>query len=191
MTKQQLRAVYLEKRKSLTDAEWEYMSASIAEHFFQHVDLSNTSVIHCFLPIEKNKEPNTWLIIDRLKETHPGIFIVLPKVDPGTNKLINFFYSDESTLGINTWGILEPASGFEVETAQIDVVLVPLLVFDSFGNRVGYGKGFYDLFLAECRPDTRRIGISLFESVHRIDDIEPFDQPLTQCITPAGVVQFD
>lgn len=190
MTKQQLRALFLEKRKNLSQAEWIARCEALTENFFSNIDLSGVSVLHCFLPIEKNKEPNTWFIIERLKRDHPNIFIVLPKVDAGTNTMLNYVYSDECTLGISSWGILEPQSGFKVEANQIDMVLVPLLTFDKNGHRVGYGKGFYDVFLADCKPDTRRVGISLFEGVEQIEDVNRFDQPLHCCITPTGIVDF-
>jgi 5-formyltetrahydrofolate cyclo-ligase len=51
------------------------------------------------------------------------------------------------------------------------VVFVPLLAFDKKGNRVGYGKGFYDAFLSKCKPETIKIGLSFFEAEETIDDV--------------------
>ena len=70
------------------------------------------------------------------------------------------------------------------------MVLVPLLGFDERGHRVGYGKGFYDRFLAECNPKIQKIGLSLFEPVAQIDDTSDFDIPLDACITPNRIWYF-
>jgi 5-formyltetrahydrofolate cyclo-ligase len=67
---------------------------------------------------------------------------------------------------------------------------MPLLAFDSKGDRVGYGKGYYDRFLAACRKDVLKIGLSYFPPVSSIDDIEIFDKKLDFCITPERVYAF-
>ena len=85
---------------------------------------------------------------------------------------------------------MEPAGGKPVSEDQIDVVIVPLLVFDEKGNRVGYGKGFYDRFLSRCREDVIKIGLSFFDAEKRIDDTDEFDIPLTYCITPGKIYEF-
>jgi 5-formyltetrahydrofolate cyclo-ligase len=68
--------------------------------------------------------------------------------------------------------------------------LVPLLAYDLKGNRVGYGKGYYDRFLAECRPDALKIGFSYFEPEEQINDTEDFDIPLNYCVTPHRCYEF-
>ena len=72
----------------------------------------------------------------------------------------------------------------------LDLVFVPLLAFDKTGQRVGYGKGFYDRFLAACRPDTIKIGLSLETSVAQVADVHEGDVVLDYVITPAGVIKF-
>jgi 5-formyltetrahydrofolate cyclo-ligase len=67
---------------------------------------------------------------------------------------------------------------------MIDLVFIPLLACDLQGNRVGYGKGFYDRFLSKCRYDVKKIGLSFFDPVDKIEDVNVFDIPLDECITP-------
>jgi 5-formyltetrahydrofolate cyclo-ligase len=80
--------------------------------------------------------------------------------------------------------------GLEVPVSKIDVVFVPLLAFDKNGNRVGYGKGFYDNFLAKCREDVIKIGLSFFEPEEIIDDVFKTDIRLDYCVTPFGINNF-
>mgnify|MGYP003575184065 FL=1 len=91
---------------------------------------------------------------------------------------------------MNEWGITEPVSGVEVLPEQLDIVLIPLLVYDKKGNRVGYGKGFYDRFLSECRSDAMKVGLSFFEPVDLISDANELDIPLDACISPKGIFTF-
>lgn len=88
------------------------------------------------------------------------------------------------------WGIPEPLGGSVLEPTDLDIVLIPLLAFDLAGNRVGYGKGFYDRYLLQCRPDCLKIGISLFDPIDRIEDVESHDIPLDIAICPAQMYDF-
>jgi 5-formyltetrahydrofolate cyclo-ligase len=68
--------------------------------------------------------------------------------------------------------------------------LVPLLAFDPKGYRVGFGRGYYDKYLSLCKPDVIKIGLSYFEPVEVIDDVQDFDVPLSYCITTDNVYAF-
>ncbi|MEY3642146.1 MAG: hypothetical protein RLZZ149_74, partial [Pseudomonadota bacterium] len=101
------------------------------------------------------------------------------------------YISDDTTeFYLNQYGIPEPMGGIEIKAGQIDAAIIPLLAFDNIGNRVGYGKGYYDRFLANCRADVLKIGLSFFPPVSSIDDIENFDKKLDFCITPERVYAF-
>jgi 5-formyltetrahydrofolate cyclo-ligase len=67
---------------------------------------------------------------------------------------------------------------------------VPLLAYDKHGNRVGYGKGFYDNFLSKCKPETIKIGLSFFPPEDKIDDVSENDVNLDFCVTPEGIISF-
>ena len=96
-----------------------------------------------------------------------------------------------STMFANSaWGIPEPVDGTIVKPSDFDIVLIPLLAFDKNGHRVGYGKGFYDRYLVKCRPDCLKIGISLFDPVDHIEEVESHDIPLDIAICPAKLYDF-
>ena len=58
------------------------------------------------------------------------------------------------------------------------------------GHRVGYGKGFYDKFLSECKPDAIKIGLSFFEPEELITDVFESDVKLDYCVTPNSIHAF-
>ncbi len=103
----------------------------------------------------------------------------------------NYLLTDSTSLKKNSLGIPEPVDGFWVPEEKIDVVFVPLLAFDAQGNRVGYGKGYYDTFLRKCRKDTLKIGLSFFPAEDDlIKDVHENDVKLDYCITPSKVYAF-
>ncbi len=148
-------------------------------------------IVHTFLPVLANKEPDTFRIVAWLRREYPAIRIAVPRVTDVAKGIMAHYLLDERTvLEENRWGIPEPARGEPVEPSELDAVLVPLLAFDRAGHRVGYGAGFYDRFLSECRPDVLKIGLSFFQPVARIVDVQPTDVPLDGCITPEQVYWF-
>ena len=96
---------------------------------------------------------------------------------------------ENTRIQISEYGIPEPEDGIEVPVTSIDVVFVPLLVFDQKGNRIGYGKGFYDRFLQQCKAGTIFIGLSFFEVEEEIPN-DAFDVALHYCVTPQKIHTF-
>lgn len=190
MTKQEIRKIFLQKRFDLTAAHYLTFSQTICDRFFSTLNLSQIKVIHTFLPIEKNKEPNTWFIIERIRKEFLNIKISVPRINNQTGLLENFYFENHDQLKQNILGIPEPKQGMPTESKSIDLVLVPLLAFDDTGHRVGYGKGFYDKFLQTCHDQCRKVGLSLFEPIDSIDDTDKFDQKLDVVITPEKVYSF-
>lgn len=167
-------------------------SRAIRELLFENFDLSGVRVLHCFLSIAGFNEIDTPPIFERLWREFPDIKTVVPRISSGEDdKLESVIYAADTPLVENSWGIFEPAHDELVSPSEIDIVLVPLLCFDGRGHRVGYGKGYYDRFLADCRPDCRKVGLSLFPPVDIIDDTHDHDVTLDMCITPDRVYTFE
>jgi len=190
MTKSDLRKHYLERRLALTEADYALFNERLCETFFLSVDLSFVRVLHTFLPIRKYKEPDTGLIMDGIRKSFPLIQLSIPKVNDKTAALENYFWEGPDQLVQNKWGLSEPRHGVPTPTDKIDMVLVPLVVFDRHGYRVGYGKGYYDRFLATCRSDCKAVGISFFPPIESISGIAWFDRKLDMAVTPEKVFQF-
>ena len=184
MIKSELRKIYLAKQKSLSDAERNEKSQKLANRFFEYFNLAEISFLHVFLPIEKNLEIETAFIYKRLWQNFPEITTIASRVDFQLMTLENLKFGADTKLVRNRWHIFEPTEEELVEIKKIDAVIVPLLCFDERGFRVGYGKGFYDKFLSECRADCLKIGLSYFAPTAEITDAANFDVRLDFCITP-------
>ena len=117
-----------------------------------------------FYPITNNKEVNTWHIHKTIN-SNSAIFTSFYEKSKEW-KCISFNPSVKFTIG--KLNIPEPKD-YKIETLDIiDVILVPLLVFDRFGNRVGYGKGIYDKILNQLNKDCLKIGLSFLKFLKKI-----------------------
>ncbi len=186
MTKEEYRIKYKNLRAKLSDEDVEELSLQIANNVLkQHIwEYSN---YHIFLPISNNKEIDTEYILHILQGRDKSI--IVPKVIKGSPNLAHILLQDNTVLKLSNFGVPEPVSGIEIQPSQIEVVLVPLLVYDEIGNRIGYGGGYYDRFLKQCNPKAIFIGLSFFEAEERIPS-EEIDIPLHFCITPKGIISF-
>jgi 5-formyltetrahydrofolate cyclo-ligase len=188
MTKNEIRKLFLQKRLALSDIEFKKLNDKVTANFFLWNGLSQIEILHSFLPIEKQREVNTWQILERVKKDFPAIKISVPKINNQTSLMDNFYFEGPEQLEKNTFGIPEPKQGIPTPTEKIDAVLVPLLACDKFGNRVGYGRGFYDKFLSSCRADCKKIGLSFYDPLQKqIEDVHAYDIPLDTVVTPVGV----
>ena len=144
------------------------------------------SCYHLYLSNEINNEAETGEIINLLFKKHKRVFV--PKIQ-GSN-LMNIEIDNNTNYSLNYLGIKEPISSNQKDTNLLEVIFVPLLVFDKLGHRVGYGGGYYDKFLGNIKDDILKIGLSLFEPIDKIQDIEKHDISLDYTITPKQVYDF-
>ena len=166
------------------------LSAEVVRELRFEKFILNPELLHLFLPISRQKEIDTWPLIDRLRQEHPAVSLAVPVSDFQLTHMTSFLLWPDTPLLENRWGIPEPVGAEEVPPEAIDMVLLPLLTFDLQGHRVGYGKGFYDRFLARCRPDVQKVGLSLEPPVPQISDPNPFDVSLDAAVTPERVYWF-
>jgi 5-formyltetrahydrofolate cyclo-ligase len=183
MKKQDLRILYKQKRKELSLHSIEKFNDLILINF-QKLSLPRVECVHTYLSSFKLGEPETAYIIKYLQFKNPFVKILIPKVDIHAGNLAHYHYNEEIEMIKNQYGIDEPKGGTQVDEKEIDLVLIPLLSFDERGYRVGFGKGYYDKFLARCRKDVLKVGLSFFDPVEKIEDISGYDIPLDFCVTP-------
>lgn len=187
MTKAELRKKYKTLRNGLSEKQIDDLSLSIANQLLR-LPIWNFSFYHIFLTIEEQKEIATDYILNILSGKDKNILI--SKSDFKTGNMTHFLLTDSTKIKKNKYNIPEPVDGIEIFNDKIDVVFIPLLAFDKQGNRVGYGKGFYDRFLVNCKPETIKIGLSFFEAENDITDVFGNDIELDYCVTPENIYEF-
>ncbi|KQR95520.1 5-formyltetrahydrofolate cyclo-ligase [Chryseobacterium sp. Leaf180] len=186
MLKTELREIYLEKRKVLSDDEVFLLSQKIFENFIENFHPASGQKIHVFLPIKKFREIETSFLIDFCWKNTIHVFV--PKVVGNT--LISVEIFPETEFEINKWEIREPVSKKDSGISDFDFVITPLLYCDQNGNRVGYGKGFYDSFFETISSETKKIGVNCFEPNETVDDTWENDIQLDYLVTPTAVLSF-
>lgn len=186
--KNYLRSLYLQKRYLLSNEEFKSINDGILRNFIT-LNLSNISVLNTFIGITKKGEPDTISLIKELRKNYPNIKITVPKVNFNNYSLSGVLLDPNTSLKVNKWNIPEPQDTPVIDKRLIDVMLVPLLCVDKRGYRIGYGKGFYDRFINECRGDILTVGLSLFPPIDRIEQ-EAHDIRLKACITPSEIIYF-
>lgn len=186
MTKSEFRTKYKSLRSQLSPNDVEELSLEIANKALE-LPIWGATYYHIFLSIIERNEVDTEYILHILQGKDKSV--IVPKANFKTGELTHILLQENTSLSIASYGIPEPESGIEISSEQIDVVFVPLLAFDKLGNRIGYGKGFYDRFLVKCNPNTIFVGLSFFEAEEKILH-EIIDIPLHFCVTPQNLYSF-
>ncbi len=185
MLKSNLRVHYSRLRNQISPGKISDDSLLIANKALE-LPIWDFDYYHLFLPIQDKGEIDTVFLLSILqgRDKH----VVLPKMEGAL--LTHFLLTDNTKIKTNKWKVPEPVDGIGIPPEKIDVVFIPLLAYDEKGNRVGYGKGYYDRFLQQCKPDVIKVGLSLFEPEKNIEDVEETDIPLDYCITPKKIYAF-
>lgn len=185
LTKKELRSIYKEKRMTLSQDEVNFLSKKIFKQFILQFNIIENQKVIVFLPIEKFNEINTQIFIDYFFDKKVRVFV--PKIQG--EKMISVEIFPNSEFEINNWGIKEPISNIDANV-ELDYVLTPLLYCDQFGNRVGYGKGFYDSFFSRDLKIHNKIGLNFFSPNEDIADVFEKDVALDGLITPIRYFDF-
>lgn len=186
MLKAELRKKYMQKRKALSVDEVFLLSQRVFKNFVNYFALSREQKVHIFLPIEKFHEINTQIFVQYFLNQKIRVFV--PKIVD--QKLISIEIFSDTPFGTNSWGISEPLSSLDSGEKDFDYVITPLLYCDQKGNRVGYGKGFYDGLFLSLSVDSKKIGVNYFSPDEIIDDIWENDISLDYLVTPTEVLSF-
>ena len=189
MLKKDARKVYREKRMALSEKERVKLDDLLLIQF-QAVELPFVGSLFTYWPIEENHEPDTHLFTEFLRFRNPELLVCYPKSDFSSGTMRAVITDIDTPFTKTEWNVFEPQNNEIVDPEEIDLVFVPLLAFDKKGYRIGYGKGFYDRWLAACHPECLKIGFSYFEPVESIEDSNDFDVPLDLCITPHNFYVF-
>lgn len=187
-SKEELRNIYKWKRQQLSPAELEDLSKKIIKNVLKFLNNKNkVQKIHVFLPIDKLQEINTFLLIKALQDQDKQIYTSVTDFALDKMKTVRLRGGEKYIL--DQQGIPVPVVEEETSPSEIEMIFLPLLAYDLKGNRLGYGKGFYDKFLSEIPQQTIKVGLSYF-SPEAIIPTEKHDVRLDICINPENVIEF-
>lgn len=143
MDKKELRAQIRQKKRAMTADQIDTASRKLMEKFCSTDYYRNARTIYGYLPY--NQEVCTVPILEQA--IRDGKTVAVPKVYGETMRFI--VLEDLSQVETGYAGIPEPVADAPVAGDPTALVLMPGLAFDASGNRMGYGGGFYDRFLAQ------------------------------------------
>lgn len=162
-------------------------SLRAAHRIFEQPEYVRAEAVMVFLSLPS--EPDTTPIV--LRAWQDGKRVLAPKVSWNQRRMLPMeIRSLTDDLVTSTMGIREPISGVPFPISLLELVIVPGLGFDEYGNRLGRGRGFYDRFLAHPEFAGTACGLALEEQVVPTIPAGPLDRPIDMLVTDAGVRRF-
>ena len=153
-SKQALRDAAKQKRRAIPEDEIAKKSARICAYLLEVIDGCDPVMAYVSKPPEVDTHP---FIRDLLRE---GRRVVVPIIEKETRTLRLSYLRDTTLLVQSTFHVPEPIGNeIPAQASDIRTVIIPLLAFDRRGNRLGYGAGYYDRFLAQ-NPGVKKIGVA-------------------------------
>ncbi len=163
-------------------------SRSAAEIIFQQPEYQKAEYMMIYL--SHGREADTTPIV--LQAWRDRKRILAPQVSWESRQMIPVEINNlDEDLGRNQLGFREPIKGMPIPVELIDLVIVPGLAFDPFGNRLGRGRGLYDRFLARKRFTGKACGLALEAQVVESIPAREHDVKVNMLVTDQQVRRFD
>ncbi len=165
--KKELRAKIKAYRMSLKSDEKAHMDKKISEFITSMPAFKNAKTLLCYISTEI--EVGTDLIIKEAFKQNKNVYIPRCVDKKGHMDFIKIVSTDD--LDVTSFGILEPKAELNEKyvNSPDTICIIPALIYDSEGYRLGYGGGYYDRFLSEF--DGKKVGIiyaeNLIDRIHR------------------------
>lgn len=151
--KMELRKKYLEKRATLPKDVREARDARICRNILSSAVYRYADVLLMFYPMRGEAD-----VLPVMKNALScGKRVAFPRCNAEDHSMIFYYVTSEEDFEQGAYGIMEPKTSLPVfehgsVTAQNVLCLVPAIVYDRRGYRVGYGGGYYDRFFGKVRP---------------------------------------
>lgn len=185
--KDELRVKYTEIRNSIPSGTQVLKSVAIWKYFFDLEEYKNAKTVMIYSDIRSEVKTNVFA--ERI--ISDGKRVVFPVTDLEKGILSPYEITDISQLKVQAYGIMEPSLKLiskgdikPVSKDEIDIVMIPGIVFDMFGDRIGYGGGYYDKFLENFKG--LKIGVAYSECICYSIPAEENDIRVDMLITEAG-----
>ena len=187
MERERVRAETLRQRDELAPKTRAVFSRQIVDSVMRWIQSEGFDAVMLYLSMRSEVETDGFL--ERL--LHIGKHVCAPVVDTDQNRLIpRRIQEAETALVRHRYGMLEPNTACPIfPTTQLQLIVVPGIAFDCKGYRLGYGKGFYDRFLAEC---SHAIPIGLAYQIQVVEDTfrQAWDVPVQHIFTETGRIDI-
>jgi 5-formyltetrahydrofolate cyclo-ligase len=182
-TKNSLRLRLKAERSALTPPAAAGLSARITDRLIQTIDWSRIRSVHSYVPIRSQREVDTWLLLRYIWQTWPAIVVAVP----GAHYRPVFVDEQTARENIRSLGPVQRPG----ERPVFDLIVVPMLGFDSACYRLGHGGGYYDRFLAG-QPTALKVGLG-YECTYVSPALphEPHDQPVDLIVTEERLISRD
>ena len=180
--KKDMRAEAIARRAAAFDKHGPDASRRLAAHGLDFLRVPPGKIVSGFAAIRDEINPADLMLWLHAEGFHLALPVMVGKGKP----LLMRAWTPGDAMAAAQWGIAEPLDD-KPEVAP-DVLLVPLLAFDSNGNRLGYGGGFYDRTLAKLRARKPVVAVGVAYDEQKVDVVpaESYDQRLDWVLTPSG-----
>jgi 5-formyltetrahydrofolate cyclo-ligase len=189
----QLRQQIRRERRALDHAAQKHHAQALAKQVCSSRFFTNSQRIACYLANDGEISPQ--YIIERAWLMHKQVY--LPVLSPLGHRLHFAPYQPDTTMNSNRFGIMEPACHPRAwrNARQLDLILLPLVAFDSSGNRAGMGGGFYDRSLAYRQHRQHWLRPALFGLAHELQKtselaVRSWDIPLDGIATEKSIYKI-
>ena len=183
--KERLRKRVLAMRMGLDRDQAKVSGQAILERVLGLEAYRRAKLVHTYVSSKENEVDTRALICTCLAQ---GKRVAVPVVMPGTKTLSHALIDDLDQLVVGPWGLAQPdpaTATWLPAAARIDLIVVPGLAFDRRGQRIGWGGGYYDRFLAQVQ--TVKIGLCYDELVLDCIPGEPHDIPVDMVVAETAI----
>jgi 5-formyltetrahydrofolate cyclo-ligase len=185
MPKRSIRARFLAERRSLPQDRRDKLSKQIQKKFLRSELFAEAKSLALYSAIH-NEVLTDMVGMSALKA---GKRVAYPRIAGEDLEFVEIASLD--SLAPGSFTVPEPVAGNSVPPASLDLVVVPGIVFDRAGHRLGYGRGYYDKALEECRPDCEKVGFAYdFQVVDTLPIMEEHDRTLSVLMTEQRTLNF-
>ncbi|WP_277630277.1 5-formyltetrahydrofolate cyclo-ligase [Atopococcus tabaci] len=185
MNKKELRKDMHEKLADFNPEKRKEIEKQLHEYLFNSKLWKNAQVVG--VTISGETEWDTRAIIERGWQDNK--IVCVPKTKPQTKEMVFYAIDDFSQTEKGFFNLVEPLpeKAETVNKESIDLLIVPGLLYNKYGYRIGFGGGYYDRFL----EDFHRSTVSLLHSSQLMEDIplKPHDIPVQYLITEKGLFE--
>jgi 5-formyltetrahydrofolate cyclo-ligase len=190
MNKEKLRSIFRQRLAEISPAERAQKSKSACSNLISTKQFQNAKVIMFYLPMPQEIDTTDAILYAWKKDKT----VVVPKVFWKQKRMTAVRISSfEEDFSIDVGGLRNPKNNDEVAPQTIDLIVVPALVFDRKGFRLGRGGGYYDKFLANPKLLAKKSGFCFAEQLLEGDNLPvmPNDIPVDLLVTDKEIILFN